>query len=128
VVPLASATGETENLMNAAAFAKMKKSAFFINVSAATWSTSGARKRRSMQAPAGCRWTFGRAPDQMPTPRLAARRDVIATPHARRAHRAAIEHQSLETVAQAAEILKGRSRKARSMRALDEKGQGMKPY
>src|SRR3989442_10104382 len=33
VVPLASATGETENLMNSAAFAKMKTNAFFINVS-----------------------------------------------------------------------------------------------
>jgi len=50
----------------------------------------------------------GRAPDQMPTPRLASRPDVIATPHAAGLTLAAIEHQSLETVAQAAEIIQGR--------------------
>jgi D-3-phosphoglycerate dehydrogenase len=33
VVPLAVASAETENLMNAAAFARMKRGAFFINVS-----------------------------------------------------------------------------------------------
>jgi D-3-phosphoglycerate dehydrogenase len=51
----------------------------------------------------------GRASDQMPTPRLAARADVIATPHAAGLTLPAIEHQSLETVAQAAEIAKGRA-------------------
>jgi D-3-phosphoglycerate dehydrogenase len=44
----------------------------------------------------------------MPTPRLAARSDVIATPHAAGLTVPAIEHQSLETVAQAAEIVRGR--------------------
>jgi D-3-phosphoglycerate dehydrogenase len=44
----------------------------------------------------------------MPTPRLAARPDVIATPHAAGLTVPAIEHQSMETVAQAAEIAKGR--------------------
>ncbi len=60
---------------------------------------------------AGCAMDVGRAPDQMPTPRLAARRDVIATPHAAGLTQPAIEHQSLETVAQAGEILKGRAPK-----------------
>jgi len=50
----------------------------------------------------------GRAPDQMPTPRLAAREGVIATPHTAGLTVPAIEHQSLETVAQAAEIVRGR--------------------
>jgi D-3-phosphoglycerate dehydrogenase len=45
----------------------------------------------------------------MPTPRLAARKDVIATPHAAGLTLPAIEHQSLETVAQAGEIAKGRA-------------------
>ena len=43
----------------------------------------------------------------MPTPALAARPDVIATPHAAGLTVPAIEHQAMETVAQAAEILKG---------------------
>ena len=112
VVPLASATGETENLMNAAAFAKMKTSAFFINVSRGNLVDEQALEA-ALDAGrlAGCAMDVGRAPDQMPTPRLAARRDVIATPHAAGLTQPAIEHQSLETVAQAGEILKGRSPK-----------------
>ena len=57
---------------------------------------------------AGCAMDVGRASDQMPTPGLAARADVIATPHAAGLTLPAIEHQSMETVAQAAEIVKGR--------------------
>jgi D-3-phosphoglycerate dehydrogenase len=44
----------------------------------------------------------------MPTPRLAARADVIATPHTAGLTVPAIEHQSMETAAQAQEIVKGR--------------------
>jgi D-3-phosphoglycerate dehydrogenase len=44
----------------------------------------------------------------MPTPRLAARKDVIATPHTAGLTLPAIEHQSMETAAQAVEIVKGR--------------------
>ena len=58
---------------------------------------------------AGCALDVGRAPDQMPTPALAARADVIATPHTAGLTQPAIEHQSLETVAQAGEILQGRA-------------------
>ncbi|TMI37941.1 MAG: hydroxyacid dehydrogenase [Betaproteobacteria bacterium] len=112
VVPLASATGETENLMNSAAFAKMKTSAFFINVSRGNLVDEQALEAAlDAEGLAGCAVDVGRAPDQMPTPRLAARRDVIATPHAAGLTPAAIEHQSLETVAQAGEILKGRAPK-----------------
>ena len=59
----------------------------------------------------GCALDVGRAPDQMPTPAIAARADVIATPHTAGLTLPAIEHQSMETVAQAAEILKGRAPK-----------------
>ena len=112
VVPLAVATAETENLMNAAAFAKMKPGAFFINVSRGNLVDEQALEAAlDAEGLAGCAMDVGRAPDQMPTPRLAARRDVIATPHAAGLTPAAIEHQSLETVAQAGEILKGRSPK-----------------
>ena len=112
VVPLASATGETENLMNSAAFAKMKTSAFFINVSRGNLVDERALEAAlDAEGLAGCAMDVGRAPDQMPTPRLAARREVIATPHAAGLTQPAIEHQSLETVAQAGEILKGRAPK-----------------
>ena len=110
VVPLAVATAETENLMNGAAFAKMKKGAFFINVSRGNLVDEAALEAALESGRlAGCAIDVGRAPDQMPTPRLAARRDVIATPHTAGLTPPAIEHQSMETVAQAAEIAKGRA-------------------
>jgi D-3-phosphoglycerate dehydrogenase len=110
VVPLAVATAETENLMDDAAFAKMKAGAFFINVSRGNLvdETALARALDSGRI-AGCALDVGRAPDQMPTPALAARPDVIATPHTAGLTLPAIEHQSMGTVAQAAEILKGRA-------------------
>ena len=112
VVPLAVATAETENLMNAAAFSKMKKGAYFINVSRGNLVDEAALEAALDSGQlAGCAMDVGRAPDQMPTPRLAARSDVIATPHTAGLTLPAIEHQSLETVAQAGEILKGRAPK-----------------
>jgi D-3-phosphoglycerate dehydrogenase len=112
VVPLAVATPETENLMNAAAFAKMKKGAFLINVSRGNLIDEAALEAALDSGRlAGCAMDVGRDPDQMPTPRLAARPDVIATPHTAGLTLPAIEHQSIETVAQAAEIVKGRAPK-----------------
>jgi D-3-phosphoglycerate dehydrogenase len=112
VVPLAVATAETENLMNAAAFWKMKPGAFFINVSRGNLVDEAALEQALDSGRlGGCAMDVGRDPDQMPTPRLAARRDVIATPHSAGLTLPAIEHQSLETVAQAAEIAQRRAPK-----------------
>jgi D-3-phosphoglycerate dehydrogenase len=112
VVPLAVATAETESLMNAAAFSRMKKGAFFINVSRGNLVDEAALEAALDSGQlGGCALDVGRDPDQMPTPRLAARPDVIATPHSAGLTLPAIEHQSMETVAQAAEILKGRAPK-----------------
>ena len=112
VVPLAVATAETENLIGEKAFQAMKRGAYFINVSRGNLVDEGALVRALESGRiAGCALDVGRAPDQMPTPALAARADVIATPHAAGLTRPAIEHQSMETVAQAAEILKGRAPK-----------------
>jgi D-3-phosphoglycerate dehydrogenase / 2-oxoglutarate reductase len=109
VVPLAVATAETENLMNDAAFARMKPGACFINVSRGDLVDEAALARALDSGRiAGCALDVGRAPDQMPTPELAARPDVIATPHMAGLTLPAIEHQSLETVAQAAQIAQGR--------------------
>ena len=112
VVPLAVATPEAENLMNNATFAQMKPGAFFINVSRGNLVDEAALTRALDSGRiAGCALDVGRAPDQMPTPALAARADVIATPHTAGLTLPAIEHQSLETVAQAGEILEGRAPK-----------------
>ena len=110
VVPLAVASAETENLMNDAAFSKMKDGAFFINASRGNLVDEAALVRALDSGRiAGCALDVGRAPDQMPTPGLAARPDVIATPHTAGLTLPAIEHQSMETVAQAAQILEGRA-------------------
>ena len=112
VVPLAVATPETENLLGARAFSLMKRDAYLINVSRGNLLDEQALEAAlNAGRIAGCAMDVGRAPDQMPTPALAARPDVIATPHAAGLTLPAIEHQSLETVAQAAEIAKGRAPK-----------------
>jgi D-3-phosphoglycerate dehydrogenase len=112
VVPLAVATAETENLIAEKEFKAMKKGAFFINASRGNLVDEAALVR-ALDAGhlGGCALDVGRAPDQMPMPAIAARADVIATPHTAGLTRPAIEHQSMETVAQAAVVLKGRAPK-----------------
>ena len=110
VVPLAVATAETENLIGKDAFAKMKQGAYLINVSRGNLVDEAALEAALDSGRlAGCAMDVGRAPDQMPTPRLAAREDVIATPHTAGLTLPAIEHQSMETAAQAQEIVQGRA-------------------
>ncbi len=109
VVCLAVATEATENLMNAQAFARMKPGAFFVNASRGNLVDEAALEQAlNCGHLAGCALDVGRAPDQMPTPALARHPRVIATPHVAGLTPESIEHQSLETVAQAAEIVRGR--------------------
>ncbi len=112
IVPLAVASAETENLIGEKQFRAMKKGAVFVNASRGNLVDEAALVRALDSGRlGGCALDVGRAPDQMPTPAIAARADVIATPHAAGLTLPAIEHQSMETVAQAAEILKGRAPK-----------------
>ena len=112
VICLAVASEETENLMNATTFAQMKPGAFFINPSRGNLvdeaALLGALDSGHLAA---CAMDVGRAPDQMPALALARHPKVIATPHLGGLTPAAIEHQALETVAQAAAILQGRAPK-----------------
>jgi len=108
VVCLAVATEATENLMNAAAFARMKPDACFLNLSrgnlvdeaALAAALTGGRL-------AGAAMDVGRALDQMPSPELARLPNVIATPHIGGLTPPAIEAQALDTVEQVRELLAG---------------------
>jgi D-3-phosphoglycerate dehydrogenase len=109
VVCLAIANEETENLMNVAAFALMKPSAFFINLSRGNLVDEAALERAlDERRIAGAAMDVGRAPDQMPVPHLGRRADVIATPHIGGLTPEAIEHQAFDTVRQVADLIAGR--------------------
>jgi phosphoglycerate dehydrogenase-like enzyme/predicted dehydrogenase len=109
VVCLASASAATENLMNAAAFAAMKPGAWFINAARGDLVDDEALLQALDSGHlAGCAVDVGRGADQMPGAALARHPRVLATPHSAALTPAAIEHQALEIVAQAAAILDGR--------------------
>ena len=109
VVCLVVANEQTENLMNAAAFARMKKSAFFVNVSRGNLVDEQAlAKALDNKVIAGAAMDVGRAQDQKPSLFLASRPDVIATPHTAGLTPDAAEHQAFDTVNQVKEILAGR--------------------
>ncbi len=108
VVCLAVANAETENLMDAAAFAAMRPEAYFVNVSRGNL-VDEAALLAALDAGgiAGAALDVGRAPDQMPSPALAVHPRVIATPHIGGLVPEAIRHQAMETVAQVEAISQG---------------------
>jgi D-3-phosphoglycerate dehydrogenase len=108
IVCLAPALPETENLMNVASFARMSRGAFFVNASRGNLVDEVALLDALNSGHlGGCALDVGRAPDQMPSPALAAHPRVIATPHIGGLTPQAAEHQALETVAQLAALLRG---------------------
>ncbi len=108
VICLAIANEETENLMNAAAFARMKPDAFFINMSRGNLVDEAAlAKVLTENRIAGAAMDVGRAPDQMPSPELARLTNVIATPHIGGLTPPASESQALDTVRQVEALVKG---------------------
>ena len=109
VVCLAPASPQTAQMMNARAFATMRPGAFFINASRGELVDEGALVAALDSGHlGGCALDVGMAPDQTPSPSLARRPRVIATPHIGGLTPPAIEHQALETVAQLRSLLHGR--------------------
>jgi D-3-phosphoglycerate dehydrogenase / 2-oxoglutarate reductase len=109
VVCLVVANEATENLIGAAAFARMQPHAFFINLSRGNLvdEVALAATLRDNRI-AGAAMDVGRARDQMPTLELAGLPNVIATPHIGGLTPPAIESQSMETVRQVEAIINGK--------------------
>jgi D-3-phosphoglycerate dehydrogenase len=108
IVCLVVANEATENLIDAQAFARMKRDAFFINLSRGNLVDEKALQAALAQGQiAGAAMDVGRAPDQKPSLFLAGRADVIATPHTAGLTPQAIEHQAFDTVKQVTALIAG---------------------
>lgn len=108
VLPLAAATKETENLINADALTLMKPDSCFVNVSRGNLVDESAleaalREKRIAKVA----MDVGRAADQRPSPHLAALPGVIATPHLGGLTVQNAEDQAWSTVEQVEALLKG---------------------
>lgn len=109
VICLAVANAETENLLDEAAFAAIKPGAFFVNMSRGDLVDEAALVRALESGRlAGAAMDVGRAADQMPSPALAARTDVIATPHIGGLTPPASESQAFDTVRQVEALVAGK--------------------
>jgi D-3-phosphoglycerate dehydrogenase len=109
VVCLAPATPETANLFNAEAFATMKRGTYFVNLARGELVDDMALEEALDSGHLrGAGLDVGRAEDQKPSPRLAARPDVVATPHIGGLTAEAREHQTMDTVRQVAALAEGR--------------------
>jgi D-3-phosphoglycerate dehydrogenase len=110
VICLAIANEETENLMNASAFARMKPDAFFINMSRGNLVDETALEEVLIAGRiAGAAMDVGRALDQMPSLELARLPNVIATPHVGGLTPPASESQALDTVRQVEALVAGKA-------------------
>lgn len=109
VVCLAVATSETDNLMDAEVFSCMRPDAYFINLSRGELVDEAALEAALAGGRiAGAAMDVGRAPDQQPSPKLASRADVVATPHIAGLTPEAVEHQAFDTVEQVRALVGGR--------------------
>jgi D-3-phosphoglycerate dehydrogenase len=109
VICAAYATPETSRMMNAAAFAKMRRDACFINISRGILvNEDDLEAALASGTIAGAGLDVGDGPDEQPSLRLARLPNVIATPHSAALMPEPSEHQALETVEQVKAILAGR--------------------
>jgi len=109
VLPLALATEETENLIDARALALMKPGAFLVNCSRGNL-VDEAAVEAALKAGrlGGLAMDVGRAADQRPSPHLAALPGVVATPHLGGLTVQAARPQAISPVEQIRAILDGR--------------------
>ncbi|WP_235961743.1 NAD(P)-dependent oxidoreductase [Falsiroseomonas selenitidurans] len=108
LVPLAVSTPETRHIVGTTAFAALKPGALLVNLSrgelvdeAALAAALDSGRLR------GAAMDVGSAPDQRPDPALAARPNVVATPHIGGLTPEAAEHQAMDTVRQVAALARG---------------------
>jgi len=108
VVCLAISDAETRHMFNAAAFATMKPGARFVNLSRGELVDEAALiAALDSKHLVGAAMDVGSAADQRPNPILAARADVVATPHIGGMTPEAMEHQAMDTVRQIAALARG---------------------
>lgn len=108
VVCLAASKPATRNLMDAAAFRRMKQDAYFINLSRGELVDEAALAAALDNGEiAGAAMDVGSAPDQRPSAALTARADVVATPHVAGLTPSAVEHQAFDTVEQVRALANG---------------------
>jgi D-3-phosphoglycerate dehydrogenase / 2-oxoglutarate reductase len=108
VVCLALATEETEDLFDASRFGRMKKGALFVNASRGYLVDEDALANAlACGRLAGAALDVGRAADQRPSTWLAARPDVIATPHTAGNTPEAVAHQAWDVVHQVTALARG---------------------
>ncbi|EWG98377.1 NAD(P)-dependent oxidoreductase [Halomonas sp. BC04] len=108
VICLAVSNEETADLMNASAFERMKNGAYFINPSRGELVDEKALEHALLSGSlAGAALDVGKEHDNYPSPTLAQRSDVIATPHIGGMSPEAVSYQALQTVEQVRQILDG---------------------
>ncbi len=108
VLPLAASTSETANLIDADALSKMRPGTMLVNVSRGELLDEGA-VAVALDAGhlGGLAMDVGQAPDQRPSPELARRPGVVATPHLGGLTPENADAQAHSSVEQVAAILAG---------------------
>jgi D-3-phosphoglycerate dehydrogenase / 2-oxoglutarate reductase len=108
VLPLAPATAETENLIDADALARMRPGTMLVNVSRGELIDENAvASALDSGHLGGFAMDVGRAPDQRPSPALAGRARVVATPHLGGLTPENADAQALSSVEQVRAIVAG---------------------
>ena len=109
LMPLAVANESTRHIVNAATLARAKRGVLLVNLSRGQLVDEAALAAALDSGKvAAAAMDVGMAPDQWPHPALAARRDVVATPHIGGLTPEAAEHQAMDTVRQVAALAEGR--------------------